>query len=142
MILHKASMAGRLGEFFNALQYSQREIVLISHAGMYAMTPWLGKFIHYVIPDHDCWDRREAIGHVIQKAAEKDRILLFACSMPAKVWIRKAWNADGAAALIDVGSVFDPYINDNSRTYMQRSEHKLAAPLYDSPAKGNGNEVT
>jgi len=128
LILHDASMDGDLGAWFDALV--QYRVTVVSHAGMRALRPWLGDFRHVVIPVADCWRRRAEIEPAIMAACRDPGVVLFACSMPAKVWIRKAWMDGGAATLIDIGSVLDPYIGRNSRSYMREGKARLADPLY------------
>jgi hypothetical protein len=128
MILHAAGMAGRLGEFFEALR--GWPITVVSHAGMAAMCPWLGDFEHVIIPLSHCWRERAEIEPRIIEACRAPGVALFSCSMPAKVWIRQAWEARCAATLIDIGSVFDPYIGRMSRGYMRDGKAVLAARLY------------
>jgi len=127
MILHNASMAGELGLFFEALR--GWPITVISHAGMAGMRPWLGDFEHVVIPESNCWEARAEIEPRIIEACRAPGLALFSCSMPAKVWIRQAWEARGQASLIDVGSAFDPYIGRESRGYMRGGRVTLAPPM-------------
>jgi hypothetical protein len=128
LILHKASMAGRLGEFFEALR--GLDITVVSNAAMTGMRPWLGEFNHVVTPELNCWDERADLYPRIVEACRAPGVVLFSCALPAKVWIRKAWLAGGEATLIDVGAVFDPYIGRMSRKYMRAGMHKLADRLY------------
>ena len=128
LILHDASMNGRLGTFFSALE--AHPVTVVSHSGMSALRPWLGDFRHIVIPQADCWKRRAEIEPLIMAAARKPGVMLFACSMPAKVWIRQAWLSGGPASLIDIGSALDPYIGRHSRWYMREGRAVLAQPIY------------
>jgi len=128
LILHNASTSGRLGEFFESLRGV--DITVVSHSGMSGLKPWLGCFNHVVIPESDCWLERNTLEPLIISACNTPGVVLFSCSMPAKVWIRKAWMANSSATLIDAGSVLDPYIGKLSRSYMRDNKHKLAAKLY------------
>jgi hypothetical protein len=128
LILHHASRAGRLGEFFEALR--GWPVTVVSHAGMASMTPWLGEFEHVVIPEANCWRARSEIEPRIIEACRAQGVALFSCSMPAKVWIRMAWESRCGATLIDIGSVFDPYVGRMSRGYMREGKAVLAARLY------------
>jgi len=128
LILHDASMNGDLGAFFSALE--AHPVTVVSHAGMSALRPWLGDFRHIVIPQADCWKHRAEIEPLIVAAARMPGVMLFACSMPAKVWIRQAWLSGGLASLIDIGSALDPYIGRQSRGYMREGRAVLAQPMH------------
>jgi len=127
-LLHNAGSHGELAAYFEALR-GQR-LVFVGNADIAAMQPWLGDFEHVVIPKSDCWDRRDEILPRVLAACREPGVAMFACSMPAKVWIRQAWESGCGASLVDIGSVFDPYLGKLSRTYMADGRVKLAQPLY------------
>jgi len=131
LVLHKAGMQGRLDAYFSAVKGQRR--VLISNESASGMAPWLGDFEHVIIPKQDCWLQRDEILPRIIKACREPGVAMFACSIPAKVWIRQAWDAGCAASLIDIGSVFDPYLGRLSRNYMRKTGVILAEPLYEVP---------
>jgi len=131
MILHNASCAGDLGLFFRIIADRGCALVTSAAVGGGAMDPWLGVGVGWVpVPASNCWEQRRDIEPLIMKACETHDVVMFACSMPAKVWIRNAWNAGCRATLIDVGSLFDPYAGKLSRTYMRSPTFKLAPPLH------------
>ncbi|HUS96932.1 MAG TPA: hypothetical protein VMX97_09360 [Hyphomicrobiaceae bacterium] len=127
MILHCASQRGELGPFFAALRGLR--VSFVGNETMRGMQPWLGEFRLVEIPAQDCWLHRDEIVPRIIAAARQSDVVLFACSMPAKVWIRQTWESGAAASLIDVGSVLDPYVGRESRIYMRGGAVKLATPI-------------
>jgi len=127
MILHCASIEGRLGLFFQALR--GHRLVMVGNKSMLGMKPWLKDLELVEIPAQDCWLQKKEIEPRIIEAARSPGVVLFACSMPAKVWIRHAWESGCSASLIDVGSVFDPYVGTLSRNYMREGKAKLAKPV-------------
>lgn len=128
LLLHSAGMRGKLDNYFEALRGNR--LVVVGNAGAVAMRPWLGDFEHVVIPVSDCWDSRHEILPRILSACKAPGVAMFSCSMPAKVWIRQAWDAGCAASLVDIGAVFDPYLGKLSRSYMADGGVKLAKQLY------------
>ncbi len=129
MILHRAGMRGELGRFFEALR--GRPLAVVGNRHLAKMRPWLGGgFDHIVVPERDCWGVRERVLPEILRAARSPGVVLLACSMPARVWIRRAWEAGGEASLIDVGAVFDPYVGIMSRGYMREGRFVLAERLF------------
>ena len=116
LILHRASICGKMDAFFDAVG----PVVLVGPKRMEKMAPWLDITRHIVIPDQNCFSATEKILPQITSG----ETYLFMASMPAKVWIRKAW--DEKTTLIDIGSVFDPYLGIKSRDYMRKGEYVLA----------------
>lgn len=128
LLLHRASIHGRLGHYFEALR-GQRLVLVANHSAS-AMRPWLGCFEHIEVPANDCWCASKTLLPRILSACREPGVVMFACSMPAKVWIRQAWDDNGLASLVDIGSVFDPYTGTQSRSYMRDNPVTLANPIY------------
>jgi len=128
LILHAASMHGTLHRFFDEARHHR--LVVVGNKAILKMQPWLGAFEFIEIPSQECWNKRAEIQPVIIAAAQQPGIVLLSCSMPANVWIRRAWEAGGKASLIDIGSVFDPYVGASSRNYMREGRAILAERLY------------
>ena len=128
MILHCASQYGTMGRYFEAIK--GRRLVVVGNSDMAKMVPWLESFEHIIIPEQECWLDRDRIEPQIIDAAQEPGIVMFSCSMPSKVWIRRTWEAGGKASLVDIGAVFDPYIGRMSREYMREGRHILAEKLY------------
>lgn len=124
MIVHNASMAGHMGQLFEALRGVR--VAIVGNEAMRAMTPWLGDFRLVEVPPRECWGQRDEIMPRIIAASRQADVVLFCCSIPAKVWIRQAWEADSWASLIDIGSVFDPYVGRQSRAYMREGRVVMA----------------
>lgn len=105
-------------------------MTLVSNACMASMRPWLGDFTLVEVPASNCWTERDVLEPLIIEACHPPGVVLFACSMPAKVWMRRAWDSRCQATLVDVGSVFDPYIGKMSRGYMREGRAMIAEPIY------------
>ena len=119
LILHHASGRGKLAAFFKAVG----PVVMVGPRHMSGMAPWLNITRHVEIPDRNCWEKTEKIIPQLTSG----ETYLFVASMPAKVWIREAW--DKKTTLIDIGSVFDPYVGIKSRSYMRAGKYTLAESL-------------
>lgn len=115
-VLHSASIDGRLGEFINAC--NTRNVILVgpSHLSELAMrNEW--DFVQ--IPNKNCWlSVKETIREILEYTIEWSVILI--CASMASEYIIH-WFRDYYNALIDCGSVFDPYVGKLSRSY----HHKL-----------------
>jgi len=128
ILLHGASMSGRMGMLFESL-VGQR-CVIVGNRDMNRLHPWIEIDQHIEVPEKDCWNARDRILPRIIEAAKHPGIILFACSMPAKVWIRKTWEANGQASLLDIGAALDPYAGRLSRNYMKDGHYTLAEIIY------------
>ena len=128
LMLLSASKAGRLGEFFEALR--GWPVTIIGNRHMAGLSPWIEIADMIVVPERDCWMINHDILLGLLETCRVPSVVLFACSMPAKVWIRRAWESRCAATLIDVGAVLDPYVGRMSRGYMREGKAVLAQPLY------------
>ena len=117
-ILHNASMEGRLSEMFEALY--DRKVIYVGPPSLIKISKYI-KYKHFV--------------NVLKtlKALLYDKyenwVVLFSASMPTEVWIDDMykWDEGNQHSFIDVGSLFDPYVDRNSRKYhlkLDLPEHK------------------
>jgi len=122
-ILHDASIAGRMSEFFDACSVHE-QIVFV---GCYESARIL--FSSFCIdvrtPKRNAWLAYESTkGRIIDQFfyqffdGENPTIILLSCGMMANVLIHDLWQMFGnTVTLIDCGSVFDPYLGVASRRY-------------------------
>jgi len=125
LMLQSASQRGDLGRLFDALR--GKRIVFVGNAGMRGIAERIELADFVEVPERNCWTAGAEIAGRITFAAIEPGIVMLACGMPAKVWARQAWRDGGAASLLDVGSVLDPYCGRLTRNYMRRGEYVLAA---------------
>jgi hypothetical protein len=107
-IFHNASINGELPLLIDALK--GRNVVLVGAKHLKGFNGW--EFIE--VPSVDCWLNYEETLKELEQTITKDDVVLFCASMMSNVLIDKL---NGKATLIDVGSVFDPYVGVKSRTY-------------------------
>jgi hypothetical protein len=123
-IFHHASIKGNLQPLFDAL--SKRNVVIVGGSHLKSFnSKW--KFIE--VPQHNCWTEYKSTLTKIQEfllnndadsiSNPKDFVILFCASMMSNVLID---DLDPIAevvgvTLLDMGSLFDPYVGVNSRSY-------------------------
>jgi hypothetical protein len=107
-VFHRASMKGRLNELFDALD--GRNVILVGGSHLKGFKDW--GFIE--VPSVNCWLEHDRVLDDLKKTIKEDDVVLFCASMMSNVLIDEL---HGVATLIDMGSVFDPYVNVNSRKY-------------------------
>jgi hypothetical protein len=114
-VLHRASIAGKMDEFFKAVQ--GRYIILVGPphlAGLFDC-------VHIVTLPVNCWNKYKKVKADLgfHLMGVKNPLVIFCASMMSGVLIHDFRNVE--ATMIDCGSVFDPYVGVKSRTY----HHKL-----------------
>ena len=113
--LHKNSIRDNMQPFFDSLQ--SRNVVIV---GPSYLKMNMFEYTHIVTPEVGAWDYLEKIRIEIRKAisASKDPVILYSCSLAAKLLIRDFHKQLGdSITQIDTGSVFDPYAGVDSRSY-------------------------
>jgi hypothetical protein len=101
--------------FFDSLK--SRNVVIV---GPSYLKMNMFEYTHIVTPEVGAWDYLEKIRIEIRKAisASKDPVILYSCSLAAKLLIRDFHKQLGdSITQIDTGSVFDPYAGVDSRSY-------------------------
>lgn len=115
-LLHRASIKGELNSFFEALQ--NKKILIVANKAVSNIKEVNATKI--IIPVENCWLKYKEILDDIQKYIQtnEDAIVLYSASMMANVLIDVIYNQYGKTITqIDTGSVFDPYIGVQSRSY-------------------------
>ncbi len=114
-ILHGASMAGRLGEFFKFLEMNENRIVFVGNVYLKALpVPVLE---HIEVPLKNCWREYQSIKKELSRKIIDGDIILYSAGMMSKVLIDVFHELP--ITQIDTGSVLDPYAGRCTRVYHQ-----------------------
>lgn len=111
-IFHKESINGNLNKFIEVL--SNSHIVYIGNESLKKLD-FINEFIE--IPYKNCWNQRDEIIEKISNTFDRDKIYLLSAGMACNVFIDRLWKINNTNTYIDVGSVFDPYVGRNTRSY-------------------------
>lgn len=137
-MLHKASMEGRLDTLIDALEGT--EVVYIGNKDLKNLA-FIDTFI--AIPDKNVWKFRDRVIEVIKTTiTDEHKTYLFSAGMATNIFIHELWNYNKKNSYIDVGSVFDPYVGKNTRSYHKNlkvsndSDHMI---YYSAPFDANKN---
>lgn len=110
-ILHRASIKGRLKEFFAALTGCR--VIMVGNPSL-ANVPFRYDWL-IEIPVNDCWTKYELTKASIGSFIKRGDVVLYSASMMSEVLIHDF--KDAGITQIDCGSVFDPYVGKQTRTY-------------------------
>jgi len=112
-MLHKASMDGNLDSLITVLE--EVEVVYIGNETLKDLS-FVDTFV--AIPAKNVWRFRERVIEVIKTTITTEhKTYLFSAGMATNVFIHELWNHNKNNSYIDVGSVFDPYVGRNTRSY-------------------------
>jgi len=111
-VLHNASIDGQLYKLIEAMR--DRDVICVGPAHL---IPLFDQMI--IIKEKNCWLDHERTIESIRMMIEPNKVVLLCASMMSEVLIKHFEYEP--ITMIDCGSVFDPYVNVNSRTY----HHKL-----------------
>jgi hypothetical protein len=90
------------------------------------------------VPTNNAWTKRlevwESIKQVVQSEYQKGLVLLFSCGMSSGVYIDALAKSKAGkyVTTIDTGSVFDPYIGRDTRSY-----HKKVIEIIEKDSSWN-----
>jgi hypothetical protein len=121
-VFHKASMKGELSKFIDVLH--KMHVVYIGNQSLHDL-PFINEFIE--IPYNNVWLNYDDIFKQIVQTFDdrKFKVYCFSAGMACNVFIHDLWNCNKHNAFIDVGSVFDPYVGRNSRSYHNKLNIKV-----------------
>ena len=120
-VLHDANITEHLKRFFEALE--DQPVILI---GPERLKDVKIKYTHHIqIPLTNCWnvsgDVEDALYDIISDNSY--HILLFCASMSTNVMIDNLYKDFGKqVTMIDAGSIFDPHVGVNTRSYHHKME--------------------
>lgn len=119
-IFHHRSQKNNIKKFFNTLS-EKKNIILIGPHYLNEIKEF-GIRHHIVTQQYHVWENidkiEKEVSEYIDKNEEKNLILIYCCSIVAKILIDKF--SIKKITQIDLGSLLDPYVGMNSRSY-----HKL-----------------
>lgn len=120
-VWHYASIHDEFHRFFEAIQ--NRPVLLV---GPHSLTK-LGIHAYWVeVPERNCWLSFDAIMRGIDNYIDHAEIVLFSASMPAKIMIDEMYPRCGQTkTLLDMGSVFMPYVGISNRSYHKKIIERL-----------------
>lgn len=119
-ILHRASIKGELDLFLEVLKSRKQDIILVAPERLKNAIP-CRTFIE--VPLKNAWLEYEHTLERIRFHVNKYDIVLYCCGMMAEVLIHDMFNFEPVVdkfTQIDLGSVLDPYVGVNSRTYHKK----------------------
>lgn len=112
-VFHKASMEGNIHLLFDILD--EVHVVYIGNKSLSTLT-FINEFIE--IPFKNVWlEYNEVLEKIINTFSDKPKTYLFSAGMCSNVFIDDLWKCNNKNTYIDVGSVFDPYVGRNTRSY-------------------------
>lgn len=114
-MLHKASIKNNIEPFFKAL--SERNTIMIGPDYLKTIDKRV-KYKHFIeIFSLNCWEQKDYILEECRKIKLQNPVFSFSASMGANVMIDILHKELKDATLIDAGSVYDPYVGVNKRSY-------------------------
>lgn len=125
-LFHHASDKGRLKPFFKI--FSASPVVVVGPQHLRGLDKYFAVEHFVQVPQKNCWLEFETtLQQVSQILGDKKyHVVLFCSSMMSNVLIDRLYKKNGPhATLLDMGSVFDPYVGLKSRSYHQKILNEL-----------------
>ncbi len=115
-VWHNASIEGQFKRFFEALRH--KSVLLV---GPHEVAK-LGIHNYWVeVPSLNCWKSKDVIMKGIDNYIDYVGIVLFCASMASNVMIHELYQKHGKVkTLLDMGSVFMPYVGVANRSYHKK----------------------
>lgn len=122
-VWHHASIKEQFDPFFDAIQ--NRPVLLV---GPHCLTKMEIHSYWVEVPERNCWQSFDSIMKGIDNYIDYADIVLFSASMPAKIMIDRLYAKHGQTkTLLDMGSVFMPYVGISNRSYHKKIIERLDA---------------
>jgi hypothetical protein len=113
-IFHRSSIKENLQEFIDSL--NQRKVLLVGPHYLSKLT--LFPNTHVQTPEYHVWKSVDEVAERISHLVEKDLVILYSCSITANILIHHFYQIhEENITQIDTGSLWDPYVGMNSRSY-------------------------
>lgn len=124
-VLHKASIQGVLHRFI--LACNSRRIVFVGHKGLKKLNEEVLRIDTFIeIPEVDCYLVKQNIVDNLKSHIKENDLVLYCASMTTNVIIDEIYSFfKDSITQIDCGSVFEPYIGNNTRRYHNDIIEKL-----------------
>lgn len=130
-ILHHASIKGKLPQFFSVINAASDDIILTAPEYLIPIRNKISYGTFITVPEKNCWlhyDRLISdIAYGIKTACKQSKyvVVLLVASMPANVLVHDLYSVFGdRATILDIGSVLDPFVGKNTRTYHSKEEFR------------------
>ena len=112
-IFHEASEQSHLRAFFNVLETVH--VVYVGNRDL-SKLPFVNTFIE--ITQNNCWDNYQRyLEEIKDRITNEHKVFLFSAGMTANIFVHDLWQYNKNNSYIDIGSVFDPYVGKNTRSY-------------------------
>ena len=124
-VLYKASKKGRLYPFVEAIRESPLPKIVMGPTRLRRLNGRVFKLAAFVeVPNRDCWHlRKQIIANVMSFG--KPAIITISAGPPAKAFAFELYKATGGDSfIIDVGSLWDVYVNKPTRAYQRNMTAK------------------
>lgn len=128
-IIHHASINGVFErDFIPALR--NRKVILVAPSRLSKlMTKYpdsFGTMTHIVIPDVYCYQAFDDVLRVLKSEVSQDDVVIYCASMMTKILIDRIYNIwTDTITQIDAGSVFEPYVGYNNRSYHKKIKSRI-----------------
>lgn len=124
-MFHTASRNGRLKPFLKAL--AGRNVTIVSNRRLLNLRTFF-EFELIPTPDTDAWsERHELLQHVKDNVKDGD-VWLFAAGITSNWLIHHLHGLN--ATFIDIGSLLDPFVGENTRNYHRKVDRRQATPIH------------
>jgi hypothetical protein len=113
-LVHHISIKDRMNELYDALK--DKNVLLVGNASLQMLNGFDFDLID--IPTRNCWLVYHTTHRRLLEHLNEGDIILYSASMMTNVLIDDFYNIFGTTITqLDCGSMFDPYVNVNSRSY-------------------------
>jgi hypothetical protein len=115
-IFSHASINGRINEIKTAL--TNRRVIQVANE---TLKPLKLADVFIQIPKVNCWLKKDETLNAIKDNLLPNDVILYSASMPTKYFIDQLYREHlSTITQLDMGSVWDVYVGNNSRSYMNR----------------------
>lgn len=125
-MFHEASKQGRLKPFLKSL--ANRKVIIVGNKRLLGLKTFFD-FSILTTPDTNAWDDRHNILKRISDTVEDGMVVLFAAGITSN-WLIDKLHGKHAATFIDVGSLLDPFVGDNTRQYHKGVDRRQSTPIH------------
>lgn len=124
-VLYKASKKGRLYPFVKAIRESPLPKIVVGPTRLRRLNGRVFKLAAFVeVPNRDCWHKRAQIINSVLTVGEP-AIITISAGPPAKAFAFQLFKkTHGNSFIIDVGSLWDVYVNKPTRAYQRNMTPK------------------
>ena len=111
----------RIERLFEAI--NDRGFVMVGPSHLRSMESKFNITDFVEVPKHNCWLHTDIALSEIRQIDPIGKIVCFAASMAANVWIDRLYQQYGdQCTLLDCGSIFDPFVGIPQRSFHRRAE--------------------